>query len=54
MLLLLKIPLREIEEFEREIVHLGAKFFDALNVLVVRDDGRDGGKEAGSSSDQSF
>src|SRR5271169_5925261 len=52
VLCLSKVPLSHIQEFESEVVHHRAEFFDSLHKLIVSDDGRDGGKQTGRRRDQ--
>src|SRR5258706_297895 len=47
-----EIPLREVEELEHEVLHPGAQPAQVLGEIVVGDEGRNGGGEAGGGVDQ--
>src|SRR5258706_15221796 len=47
-----EIPLCQVEELEHEVLHPGAKPAQVLGEVVVGDEGRNGGGEAGGGVDQ--
>src|SRR3954470_5071328 len=49
-----KVPLRQIQKLQREVFHLAAGLSQALDKMVVGEQGWYGGEEAGSGVDQRF
>ena len=47
-----EIAFRDVQELEREVVHLGGEQLHAAREVVVEVDGRNGGEEAGRRRDQ--
>ena len=52
MAFLHKVPLRQIQKLQREILHLAAGLTEALDEVVVGEKGGDGGEEAGGGVDE--
>src|ERR1051326_4035412 len=46
--------LDEIQQLEREVIHARAKLLQAVNVVVVRDDGGNGREQPGGGGDERF